>query len=506
MARTIGVTSRRHAAGPVRCGALLIGCAVAGTAALEAAPAQRPAASTRAQSSPQANVERHVVMLRGSVAGTDFIGAGLIFAQGSDRLYIVTGEHVVRQGPERASTVEVLLKWLPGEWSTAVVTENVDRNLDVAVIILSGTDDLQVPTLDGRILDQVDGLAFGHDVRPIAYPSRREWFVPPQPHKVASVTGQTIATQGSLEPGHSGGVLVTDNWGVVGLLTRVDGTLAESSRLDRILEALAGWGYPIDIALREASEPPPRAEEACEISGLVFDEDRNAPLPAVNLDLGADSEDGRIPTVQRVVATTGPDGRFSFRCSEAIERERYPLRIKLWHPNWTATVVSPVTIEYGARRADINIPLRVGAEITLRQPPYEPQPPLPAGPVGTQLTVAAERARSFDIATGRLGDSPAGGDFYFSGRYPGFWANNAGQCGVQDLGPRDESLNRIRAPASGYHQQGVNARVGHVYAACSGQRFMVFRVLDIAHSDGVTHHYRIQYVTVRRRDHRDPPP
>lgn len=447
-------------------------------------------------------LKRLVVMIRSTVAGSEHIGAGLVFGRGSDRLYVVTANHVVRPQPlQAAENVAVRLRWLPGEWVPAVLLDHGDLVLDVAVLAVPGASALAVPEMTWQALGQPEALAAGQKVFPIGYPGGEAWFVQRTPLLVSSTTGQFIRTEGHLVPGHSGGVLVTETWDIVGIVGQVGSLLGQASRIDRVLEKLAEWGYPIEATVRA---PPPTEEpvsgSGCEISGLVFDEDAGAPLSAVNLGLRSRMDDGRGRTLVRTIATTGPDGRFGFTCPPDLGRAEFPLRIQLWHPNWVATHITAVQFAYGDQRRDVTIPIRM-SRISLKQPPHDPRPPLQPGAVGQVVIIPTRgQARSYDFRSKRIGDGPTGGDFYFSGEYPSFWANNRGQRGILDLGAVDRPLDRIPPPASGYTQSGVNAIVGHAYVALASVEgaAIVFRVLDIGYADGRTQHYRIQYVYTRR--------
>lgn len=468
------------------------GVATASVASAGTSPqAEQPAANREEQ------LKRLVVMVRATFEGREEHGAGFVFGQGSDRLYVVTALHVVRSGLQEAERVEVLFRWLPGEWTEARLLDG-DTALDVAVLAVADAGSLAVPELTWQTLARPDALAVGDRVSPIGYPGGLQWFVPQAPRFVSSAGGQFIQIEGDLVPGHSGGVLVTETWDVVGIVSRSGSVLGQASRIDRVLDRLAAWAYPVTVTFREtATTEEAAAAGGCEISGVVFDEDRNVPLSAVNLGLSAAGARGE--TLARTVATTGPDGRFGFACPPGLEAEAFPIRIQLWHPNWVAIHVTAVEVTHGDRRSDVNIPIRM-SRVQLRQPPFEARPPIEPSSVGEVALIATRgQARSYDFRARRHGDGPTGGDFYFSGTYPGFWANNQGQRGVRDMGATNRPLDLVPLPASGFTQSGVNAVVGHVYVALARVEgvAIVFRVLDIGYVDERTQHYRIEYV-VRR--------
>ena len=233
-------------------------------------PATPPAPVTPSQTPakpPSATNEEEladlVVMIHGKLAGSPVAGAGIILGLRSDRLYIVTANHVVREaglGAEdtRAEGVEVQLHWLRGEWQPAIVLDSFDRNLDVAVLAVPGASRLAVPALPWASLVRPETLAAAEKVVPIGYPSGLSWFVPRQAHVISSVGSDIIRTEGDLVPGHSGGALVTGDWGIAGVVRSMGSVLGEASRIDVVVRQVRDWGYPIDAAFREraaTSEP-----------------------------------------------------------------------------------------------------------------------------------------------------------------------------------------------------------------------------------------------------------
>lgn len=292
-----------------------------------------------------------VVAVRGSVNDVALFGAGLIFARGPDRLYIVTAEHVVSDGPVRADEVEVQLWWKSGEWTPARVADTVDRDLDVAVILVD-TRSLHIPELEWRMLYRPDGLVRGDHVRPFGHPAGVIWHLPVLTHRVSEVSGQAIRTEGDLQRGHSGGVLVTEDGSIVGMLTHKDLVHAESLRIDRVLDRLQQWRYRPDITFRDVGPAAPAI--ACHVSGRVLDEERGTPLAGVDVGLGSDSG-GRVETVMGKVATTGPDGRFEFSCPGSIQRDDFPLTIELSRADWRATLVTAVEIGVGGQHQGLDI-------------------------------------------------------------------------------------------------------------------------------------------------------
>ena len=197
-----------------------------------------------------------VAMIRGAIGDAPTAGAGILLGVANDRLYIVTANHVVRQGARDAQSLEVQLKWLPGEWFPARLLEHSDTTLDLAVLAVLDAAKLNVPDLKWQALTRPESLVAGSKVFPIGYPAGNPWFKTLQPHLVSVVNSNVIRAEGNLVPGHSGGALVTEDGGIVGLVSNVDALTGDSQRIDRLLEKLTEWGYRVSLTWKSTAASP----------------------------------------------------------------------------------------------------------------------------------------------------------------------------------------------------------------------------------------------------------
>ncbi len=101
-------------------------------------------------------------------------------------------------------------------------------------------------------------------------------------------------------------------------------------------------------------------------------------------------------------------------------------------------------------------------------------------------TVTLDEGDSYDFATGERGSGGyySGGDFYLYSEAQ-FWANNAYQRGLLDLGGLgNRPLTEIMPPESGYTKYGVEVIVGHTYVSLAREGlvdcYIVFRVTSIS--------------------------
>jgi hypothetical protein len=246
------------------------------------APVKSPQPSAPAADAPDSaaneeQIKSFVVMIRGTLAESPFVGAGVILGVASDRIYIATANHVVRG--ERplggaaavASDVQVQFRWLRGEWQRAqVLEESFDETLDLAVITVAGAKQLAVPMLPWNSFVRPDALSEGEDVVPMGYPAAMPWFMPHQSHVISRVDPQVIKTEGELVPGYSGGALVTRDWGITGIILSIAPVQNNVLRIDLALKRMRDWGHEVAATFKERPTTAARASDA----SLTLEHDR----------------------------------------------------------------------------------------------------------------------------------------------------------------------------------------------------------------------------------------
>jgi outer membrane protein assembly factor BamB len=267
----------------------------ASLARLTGAGASRlPQASPAPAATPEDLTKQLVVMIRGKLADVDVIGAGIIVGIDQDRIYIVTANHVVRQGPQTEMTgLKVLLKWLPGEWTDAKLLADFDADLDVAVISVPGARSL---ILNRRLLfDRLGSEPQRKDqVYTIGFPGGQQWFSRVTADIVSGSTSDLITFETTfLQPGSSGGALVNANWEIVALVKQDQPPNGVAVRIDRVIEKLTQWSYPNRLAKRSATSTDPSSGTRGESGG------RGTPSGPVDPGRGALKDLSGIPLLNR---------------------------------------------------------------------------------------------------------------------------------------------------------------------------------------------------------------
>jgi len=207
---------------------------------------------------PEEEAKDLIVMVRCELGGTETYGAGIIVGTRSDRLYIATANHVVRKGIHDAEDLRVELRSLPGESIEANLLDYADEDLDLAVLNVAGLSQHHI-SLDGLrfdVLGNAEGLQKQDPVFHVGNRSGYKW----RPNLKADLISEVLATELRFEssliaPGSSGGGLFDERWNLVGLVRADHPPDGVAIRIDRVLERLEGWGYPVDLT------PSPRAAD-----------------------------------------------------------------------------------------------------------------------------------------------------------------------------------------------------------------------------------------------------
>ena len=214
-----------------------------------------------------------IVMINGEIQGRQVIGSGIIIGSGADRLYIATANHVVRQGPKKLEQVQVRFKFLPGQEIGAEVLSDFDRDLDLAVLSVKGVQALAIPLeeIPFQLVGTPAGLKRGDEVFTIGYPRGTRWQVNVSPDLIAGTIGDKLEFESQLVAnGHSGGGLFDRDWNLVGMITADQPPNGVAVRIDRVIQQMKRWDYPVELTRREPETPPPAQDT--EMAGIIIAE------------------------------------------------------------------------------------------------------------------------------------------------------------------------------------------------------------------------------------------
>lgn len=206
---------------------------------------------------PEEIAKGRVVMIEGTINiggttnGESVNGTGIVAGWGNGRVYIFTANHVVRVEIDNkhfiAENLKVKFLGLPGESVDAFLLNNKDASLDLAMLAVEETS-LPPSVLNGLpklSIGSTLGLRVGEDVFTIGYRGSEPWNIHTLSNfKRLEINTIVFETQ-TVGNGASGGGLFNENWELVGMFLSADGPIGNALRIDRIVELLTQWGYPL---------------------------------------------------------------------------------------------------------------------------------------------------------------------------------------------------------------------------------------------------------------------
>lgn len=192
-------------------------------------------------------LENLVVVVRSQLDNKENIGTGIIFGASSNRLYVFTANHTVRVGASAATAVWVQVKWLPGVRLEATLLDNADAGLDLAVLSFRATE--SPPILHFDVLGDPAAVQPGDDVYTLGHPNGNLWQMNVKPDAVSSKKVDSIFFQSNfIAPGHSGGALLDKDRRLIGMLLSDQPPHGEARSVDRILEWLQQFDFPLQLS------------------------------------------------------------------------------------------------------------------------------------------------------------------------------------------------------------------------------------------------------------------
>lgn len=209
----------------------------------------RPQSSITAQE----EVKRLIVSIHAKLGDRESAGAGIIFAADKDQLYVMTANHVVRDGSKDGESLWIELADLSGKQLPAKLLSHFDLNNDLAVLSVS-TIKLQGIDLTRLSFDRLgdpNALTRGDPVFLLGHPNGVRWSLSVTPDGFAGADGAWLKFESrSLFPGHSGGALLNFRMEIVGMLRSDAQPNGEALSMNTALTQLRSWQYPVQLRRR----------------------------------------------------------------------------------------------------------------------------------------------------------------------------------------------------------------------------------------------------------------
>jgi ankyrin repeat protein len=186
-----------------------------------------------------------VAMVRGDLGS----GAAILLGRDGDRVYLATANHVVRQGGEEATKIEVQLKPLAPRWLPAQLLPPAgDPELDLALLTVDAAS-FDFCALPLHLGGDSTRLRRGDPVYPVGYPGGILWAMPLAPDHASQVFPNQISFESQfVRIGFSGGALLNRRGEVVGMIVADEPPLGRAVPLALVLNAARAAGAPIQLS------------------------------------------------------------------------------------------------------------------------------------------------------------------------------------------------------------------------------------------------------------------
>jgi alpha-tubulin suppressor-like RCC1 family protein len=201
------------------------------------------------------DIKRLVVRIEAKIGDKTSYGAGIVFGADKDQLYIVTANHVVRDGDRDGQDVAVMLRSFREKPLPARLASHFDLQHDLTVVIVPNAKALGIDS-NALPFDRVGdpaALSRGDPVFLAGHPNDIRWSLSVTPDGFVEQEEDWLRFESkSLFPGHSGGALLNFRLEIVGLLRSDKQPNGEALSITKIISMLKDWGYPVKLRKRFA--------------------------------------------------------------------------------------------------------------------------------------------------------------------------------------------------------------------------------------------------------------
>jgi alpha-tubulin suppressor-like RCC1 family protein len=183
-------------------------------------------------------------------------GAGIVAGADNDQIYIVTANHVVRDGDRPGQDLLVEFYGLRGKSLLATLATHFDAGRDLAVLVVPNAKahGIDVNAFPFDRAGDPSALTRGDPVFLAGHPNDVRWSLSVTPDAFVETEEDWLRFESkSLFPGHSGGALLNFRLEIVGLLRSDKQPYGEALSIAKILTIFKQWGYPLKLRQRFAN-------------------------------------------------------------------------------------------------------------------------------------------------------------------------------------------------------------------------------------------------------------
>lgn len=198
------------------------------------------------------DIKRLIVRVEASLPSSSQEGAGIVIGANNDQVYIVTANHVVREGDSPAKDIRVQFRGHTEKLAAQLATHySVDHDLAVLTVA-----DAKAHGIDGNAfpfdrLGDPTILAQGDPVFLAGHPQGVLWSLTVSPDAFIEADGDSLRFESkALFRGHSGGALLNFRMEIIGLLRKDEQPNGDALSIVNVLSMLKEWGYPVSLRAR----------------------------------------------------------------------------------------------------------------------------------------------------------------------------------------------------------------------------------------------------------------
>ena len=201
------------------------------------------------------DIKRLIVRIDAKLENKETYGTGIVVGTENDQVYIITANHVVRDGARPGQDVRVTLRSLREKPLPAKLASHFDVGHDLAVLSVPNAKAHGIE-MNAFPFDRVGdpaALMRGDPVFLAGHPKGMPWSLTVTPDGFVETEEDWLRFESkSLFSGHSGGALLNFRFEIVGLLKHEQQPHGEALSIAKILTMLKEWGYPVKLRQRFA--------------------------------------------------------------------------------------------------------------------------------------------------------------------------------------------------------------------------------------------------------------
>ena len=198
------------------------------------------------------DIKRLIVRIEASLSSKSEDGAGIVIGADNDQVYIVTANHVVREGDLPAKDIRVQFRGhtekLPAQLATHY---SIDHDLAVLTVADAKTHGIDGNAFPFDRLGDPTILRQGDPVFLAGHPQGVLWSLTVSPDAFIEADGDSLRFESkALFRGHSGGALLNFRMEIIGLLRKDEQPNGDALSMVNVLSMLKEWGYPVKLRPR----------------------------------------------------------------------------------------------------------------------------------------------------------------------------------------------------------------------------------------------------------------